>query len=80
MLLNPIAWGGGMSQETKAKIELAKARSNKRKFGSFRRSDSGEFQLWASQIAQMSLADWNALKLKVDGRTLRNQTERISLL
>lgn len=38
-IVEPNSMGKRNELETKAKIELAKARSNKRKFGSFRRGD-----------------------------------------
>lgn len=40
-IVEPHNMGKRNELETKAKIELTKARSNKRKFGSFRRGDSG---------------------------------------
>jgi hypothetical protein len=42
-LLNITVCGKGMSSETKAEMELAKTRSKKRKFESFRRKESGKF-------------------------------------
>lgn len=47
--------------ETKAKIELTKARSNKESSEALEEVIQGEFQLKAFQIAWMSLADWNVL-------------------
>ena len=40
-IVEPHSMGRRNQLQTKAKTELTKARSNKRKFGSFRRGDSG---------------------------------------
>lgn len=66
-------WGEGRGQETKAKMESAKARSKERKLGSFRSRDSGVL-LGSSQRAWVLPVTGMHLHLK--GREVQGRLHR----